>query len=178
MPFGQFSVTVMKMAKELSMEYIEEKRTIKHEPTITTPMWKVAAIWAQDNKIATLKISDDDSRMVFYAPSTKWLESGKPFDLPSVEKLQQIEWKTLDQYKEYGHCMFYEVNVAKSKEEWHLVSQCECPDFFKKSICKHIIGIALRRKIAILPKTAIPTALSQKKPSGRPAKSKKALLVQ
>lgn len=156
----------------------EGKREIENDPTITTAMWKSAAIWAQNTKIITVKLTENDTEAVFYVPSTKWLESEKPFDLNSVEKLVKMEWKSLDQYKEYGHCMFYKVKIAKSKEEWQLFSTCYCPNFFKHYTCKHTIGLALRSKITILPKTPIPTALSQKKPSGRPAKSKKALLVE
>lgn len=178
MPLGQFSEKVLEMAKEYSFEYKNDSRVIRTEPTISTLLWKKAAIWAKDCNIPTIKINENATEMWFYAPSTKWLESSKPFDMDSVDKLLTMEWKTFDQYVELGHCMFYTVKVAKSKEEWHLYSQCDCPDFFKQYVCKHSIGIALRRKIATLPKIAIPTVLGQNKKSGRPAKATKALLVQ
>lgn len=176
MPLGQFTITVFEMAKELSTEYKEGKRSIKSEPIISTPLWKKAALWAKDTNIPTIKTHESLLELIFYAPSTKWLTSSKPFDLESVEKLLQMSWKSFEQYVQFGHGMFYTVRIAK--EKWHIDSQCDCPDFFKHYVCKHIVGIALRRKIAILPKTAITTVLSQNKKSGRPAKATKALLMQ
>lgn len=177
-PIAQFTAKVFEMANELSIEYKEEKRIIQSEPRISNQLWKKSAVWAKDTNIATIKINEDELEYVCYAPSSKWLESGKSFDLASVEKLKAMDWKSLNQYTQFGHFMFYEVVVAKDKEKWRVLSKCDCPDFFKNYVCKHSIGIALRRKIAVLPKTAIPTALSQNKKSGRPAKSVKALLVQ
>lgn len=166
------------MANELSLEYKAELRSVKNEPTIPTALWKKSAIWAKNNSIPTIKTADDQFEYCFYAPSTKWLDSGETFDLDSVEKLRQMTWKSFDQYVQFGHGMFYTIRIAKDKEKWHVNSQCDCPEFFKHYVCKHLVGIALRRKIAILPKTAITTVLTENKKSGRPTKAAKALLVQ
>ena len=178
MPLGQFTQKVFEMANELSLEYKEEKESIQNEPTISTPLWKKSAIWAKDVKIQTVKLSETANELVYYAPSTKWLERGEVFELTSIEKLIEMRWKSFNQYTQHGHGMFYTVRVAKDKDKWHVDSQCDCPDFFKHNVCKHLVGIALRKKLAVLPKTAIPTLLTQNKKSGRPAKATKALLVQ
>lgn len=173
-PLGQFTATVFEMANDLSNEYKDGKRAIRDEPIISNDLWKKSAIWAKDSNIPTIKVAENESQFTFYAPSTKWLDSGEEFDLESVEKLIGMDWKSLDQYKRFGH---YTVVIAKNKEKWNLESKCDCPAFYDGYACKHSIGIALRRKIAVLPKTAIPTALSQNKKSGRTAKSVKALLT-
>lgn len=167
MPFNQFSAKVLEMANEKSLEYKNEIRFIKTEPIISKTLWEKSAIWAKNTNIGTIKTSENTSEMSFFAPSTKWIESEKAFDIDEVEKLRQITWKTFDQYVEFGHCMFYTVKISKDKERWHLDSQCDCPDFFKHYVCKHTVGIALRRKIAILPKTAIPNILTQNRKAGR-----------
>lgn len=178
MPFAQFSEKVLEMASDLSLEYRNETRLINNEPTVPRDLWVKSAIWAKNTKIATIKTSENESKMMFFAPSSKWVGSEKPFDSDAVEKLQQMTWKTFDQYVEFGHNMFYTVKISKEKEKWHLFSQCNCIDFFKNYMCKHTVGIALRRKIAILPATAIPTLLTKTRKAGRPAKAAKALLVQ
>lgn len=165
------------MANELSNQYKDGKRILRDEPNISNELWKKSAIWAKDTNIPTIKVDENESELVFHAPSTKWLESGKEFDLKSIETLKEMDWKSFDQYKQFGHCMFYTVVISKDKEKWRINSKCDCPDFFHGYACKHSVGIALRREIAVLPKTAIPTALSQNKKSGRPAKSLKALLT-
>lgn len=178
MPFAQFSAKVLEMAHEYSLEYKTETRCINNEPSVPRELWAKAAVWAKDKNIATIKRSENESEMFFFAPSTKWLDSGKTFDADEVVKIQEMAWKTFDQYAEFGHNIFYSVRISKDKEKWHLDSQCTCPDWHKNYMCKHTVGIALRRKIAILPANAIPTLLSQNRKPGRPAKSTKALLVQ
>lgn len=150
-PLGQFTATAFEMANELSLQYKEEEKFINNEPIITTELWKKAAMWAKDSNIPTIKAYENGDEIGFYAPSTKWLESREPFALAAVEKLQAMVWKSFDQYIQFGHLKFYTVRIANDKEKWHLNSQCDCPDFFKHYVCKHSIGIALRRKIAILP---------------------------
>lgn len=175
---GQFTATVFQMANELSIEYKDETRVMCEEPNISNILWKKSAIWAKDNKIPTIKVDENDSEFIFYAPSTKWLESGKEFDVEAVKEVMEMDWKSFDQYKQFGFSMFYTVCIAKDKETWKKYSKCDCPAFFAAYVCKHSVGIALRRKIAVLPRTTIPTLLSQNKKSGRPAKSVKALLIQ
>jgi hypothetical protein len=58
---------------------------------------------------------------------------------------------------------------------------CTCPSFFKKYICKHIIGIAIRtipeiRKSITLAAKNLP--LTAKRKTGRPALAKKTLVRQ
>ena len=58
---------------------------------------------------------------------------------------------------------------------------CTCPSFFKKYICKHIIGIAIRTIPEIrksIPLAAKNLPLTSKRKTGRPALAKKALVRQ
>ena len=178
MPFAQFSEKVLEMTSDLSLEYKNETKCISNEPDVPRELWVKSAIWAKDSKIATIKMAENELEMSFFAPSSKWVESEKAFDLDAVKKLEQMAWLTFDQYVEFGHNLYYTVKVSKNKEKWHLFSQCTCPDFFKNYMCKHTVGIALRRKIAILPATAIPTLLTKTRKAGRPTKASKALLVE
>lgn len=99
------------MANELSIEYKEEKRIIQSEPLISNQ-----PVWAKDTNITTIKINEDELKYVCYAPSSKWLESGKSFDLASVEKLKAMDWNSLNQYTQFGHCMFYDTSCKIQRE--------------------------------------------------------------
>jgi hypothetical protein len=50
--------------------------------------------------------------------------------------------------------------------------------FFKQLCCKHIVGIAIRLKHALPPPEAKNIPIGEKRKRGRPAKAKKALIVQ
>lgn len=168
MPLGEFTVTVFEMANEQSVEYKDGKRVIKDAPIIATAQWKKAVLWAKNIGIPAIKKFSTAAAYGYYVPSTKYLELKEKteFDLQFMEQLQDMQWKIFDQYENNGYGMFYNVRVDKDKQKWTVNSECECVDFYKRSICKHIIGIALREKIAILPKIAITTVLTQNKKSG------------
>ena len=62
MPFAQFSGKVSEMASDLSLEYKNETRFINNEPTVPRDLWVKSAIWA------TIKTSENESEMMFFAP--------------------------------------------------------------------------------------------------------------
>ena len=55
---------------------------------------------------------------------------------------------------------------------------CLCPFFVKHTHCKHALGMQIRRKDINVPREAKLIPLGQKRKRGRPAKARKALLVQ
>ena len=57
-------------------------------------------------------------------------------------------------------------------------SVCTCPQFFKRGVCKHIIGISIRLGLTQAPLEAKSVPLGQKRKRGRPSKAKPALVRQ
>jgi hypothetical protein len=57
-------------------------------------------------------------------------------------------------------------------------SSCSCKSFFKNYICHHIVGLAYRYKLIVIPENAKTVPISKKRPRGRPAKRKPALFYQ
>ena len=55
---------------------------------------------------------------------------------------------------------------------------CTCPIFQKQYICKHVVGIAILKDYFEVSAEAKTVPLGQKRKRGRPALTKKALLVQ
>jgi hypothetical protein len=56
--------------------------------------------------------------------------------------------------------------------------ECNCPAFFKKFICKHVVGLAIRLKATVPPIEAKNDPFTIKAKRGRPTKSKRALVIQ
>lgn len=66
--------------------------------------------------------------------------------------------------------------VTFNTEDWRK-STCSCPKFFKKYICKHVLGIAIDEKLVKPPKTANTDVIGPKRKRGRKPNAKKALLI-
>lgn len=112
-----------------------------------------------------------DDCVPFYVPSSSFSSTGGTFNMAAVRELRKTTFKSFDQFVKFGYGKFWAVKVSKSQ------SECGCPKFLKKFICKHVIGLVLRMKLCVLPRAAIPTALG-KRTRGRHTKSVKALLIQ
>ncbi len=52
-----------------------------------------------------------------------------------------------------------------------------CPAFFKKFMCKHVVGMAIRLNYCKPPPAAKNVPTGEKRHRGRPSKAKKALLI-
>ena len=83
-------------------------------------------------------------------------------------------WHTFDEYKEKNFAFW---KVVLPRTVWKK-GMCNCPQFFKIYVCKHIIGLAIRLKLATPPLEAKLIPIGQKRKRGRPAKSKPALIIQ
>ncbi|RNA33099.1 hypothetical protein BpHYR1_011578 [Brachionus plicatilis] len=57
-------------------------------------------------------------------------------------------------------------------------SKCNCREFAKHYICIHVLGLAYRYKLCIIPEEAKTISISQKRKRGRPKKQKAALFYQ
>ena len=57
-------------------------------------------------------------------------------------------------------------------------SLCSCPYFLKNNICKHALGMLLQLKVVQALEDAKRIPLGQKRKRGKPAKAKRAFLVQ
>ncbi len=70
-----------------------------------------------------------------------------------------------------------DVTLTMDEAKW-LGGQCNCPAFFKKFMCKHVVGLAIRVNYCKPPLVAKNIKIGEKRRRGRPSKTKKALLIQ
>ena len=95
--------------------------------------------------------------------------------------MTNCSWKTFDEFRNCAFGIWRVTIVTTDINSIWKKNTCTCPSFFKKYICKHIIGIAIRtipeiRKSIRLAAKNLP--LTAKRKTGRPALAKKALVRQ
>lgn len=97
-------------------------------------------------------------------------------------QLQSIDdstnWPSFDVFKKNSFAFFdCYFPFPLNSENWKLAT-CDCSDFFKLFMCEHVVGIAIRMKMYTVSPEAKNVPIGQKRKRGRPAKAKKALVVQ
>lgn len=127
--------------------------------------WTESYLWAKLPKQVPLK-NNTELNCSYIIPA------GSHMDCTSYER----PWETFDEYKEQ-HFSEWEVILPIEKENW-LDGTCNCPNFLKHYLCKHLVGLAIRLKYVQPPSEPRAIPIGMKRKRGRPAKAKKALIVQ
>lgn len=156
------------MLREISMGYGEGKRSIATMPTVDINLFREASLW-----LPTAKILQSDSTSEQYFVASSNFTASSTFDLEVVEKLENRNYTSIDQYRKKYYGQFWTVSVSSTN--WQGNSLCDCPIFLKNYACKHSVGIALLNKYVKTPKRALAISLKQKKSKGRKPKAKGAL---
>lgn len=140
--------------------------TFSTEPTISKEMWTSAYHWTKIKGLCRTmpKVKTNDSVSVPIKSSTY------------VEGFVESDWKTLDEFKTF-YTSVWHVTLPKLNTQW-MQATCTCPVFQKQFICKHVIGIAVRKHQVEIPEVARNVQIGAKRKRGRPAKGKKAHLRQ
>jgi hypothetical protein len=86
-----------------------------------------------------------------------------------------LSWNNFDALKDYQSSL-WQINFVENKTQWK-ESTCNCKNFQKDYICKHLIVLAIRYGYEIVPLTAQTVELGCKVARGRPARVTKALNV-
>ena len=126
--------------------------------------------WARKN--VSIKTRNKSGVSSFYIPP-----SGKPAtrdcDILLYEKQAKTRpWKSFDTYAASQNKLW---KVVMAEDDW-ISSTCTCKAYWKKYVCKHILGLAIRlNKFNVVPE-AKTVPIGEKRKRGRPAKAKKALL--
>ena len=93
-----------------------------------------------------------------------------------ISNLILERWNTFEQFKNRAFKLWI-VSIPIDGTQWKTGS-CTCPCYLKKYMCKHLVGVALRRKYVKAPPSAKDIPIGEKRKRGRPKKSTKALLTQ
>ena len=171
LPMGPFLDLLKSMIHDWSVERSDKAVNTKifaTEPIVDLKLMTEAYNWRRGKP--TVRVSKN---IYFIAPG-----SGVQMKAADTTKfLRQRElknWKRFDTYIRHQNSIWM---VTFNTTNWK-TSSCTCPTFFKTYLCKHIVGVALMSKLFAVPPEAKAIPLGQKRKRGRPAKSRKALIVQ
>lgn len=164
MDLGKFRVALFDMLNTWSIVYASGQKSVQTDaPELTLKLWTEGYRWAKENVKIT---SRRNGRKIIYRTSfTEAVDDAN-------------DWPNFDTFKHKAFC-FNDTcfNYPISRENW-LSSECDCEDFFKLFMCRHIIGIALRMRCIAAPAEAKTIPIGQKRKRGRPAKARGALVRQ
>ena len=163
-PISRFSVELLDWIERWSGNYTTGLKVFHTEPKIDLKLWKSSYDWANQKKSISSK--SEGQRISYEVPAKNVLA------LSEAEE----SWETFDEFKERAFNS-WTVILPKNRTDWKK-GECNCPAFFKKFLCKHVVGLAIRLKAAFPPIEAKNDPFSVKAKRGRPTKSKKALLIQ
>lgn len=174
LPLNQFLKAMQEMTEDISKQLSNEERIIEEEPTIKKETWTKAARMHMEN-FKSFKAKDNrDDKETYVVPSSKCeIEDANEKYYKCLVKRQ---WKSFDEFISFGFQQFWIVQLSIA--DWKFESKCTCPIFFKHYMCKHVIAIAVKEKVAEFPDLANPVLLAPKRKAGRIAKSKRALEYQ
>lgn len=165
---GKFREVLFQMVTSYSIEYSSGIREYHHKPLIDLPIWTDAYNWAKTN--AHINITKHRN----------WIKHEIP--LKSNDDETEIDnsmmWQSFDNFRKiYFMKCTATFPTPFNRLTWEK-GQCDCADFFKKYMCMHIVGIALRMKFVEAPPEAKNVPIGQKRKRGRPALAKAALVYQ
>lgn len=158
--FSQFRVVIFEMIRQWSIEYTSNLNTINNgPPTMNLDLWTSGYNFAKSNvKTAQRRTANH----IIYS-----------LNGDSIYNDFQ-KWTEFDHFKRSLSVIHTKFEYPVTPENWaHAI--CVCPNGFKKYLCEHIVGIALRLNVVAAPAEAKSIPLGQKRKRGRPAKAKKAL---
>lgn len=164
-PLSRFLIHCCDWIKTWSNSYKLKITKFVSEPTITLELWTKSYQWVKSKK----RIEQPSLDNCF------WTYKIPPRNQIAVENYKEnfFPWETFDSYNN-SFQTFWIVKIPENGY-WKI---CDCPEFFKKFICKHLVGIAIILKLIEVPVQAKNIPIGNKPKRGRPSKAKKALIIQ
>lgn len=165
MDLGRFRVALFDMVNTWSLLYANGTKTFNEAPELTLDLWTAGYNWAKENiKITSRRRG---GRIIYRSSTTETID-------------ESTNWECFDSFKTKAFSLNdTSFNYPISRENW-LSAECDCKDFFKLYMCRHICNsiYAIRRKCITAPAEAKTIPIGQKRKPGRPRKAKKALARQ
>ncbi|OXA39961.1 Glycerol-3-phosphate dehydrogenase [NAD(P)+] [Folsomia candida] len=177
LPLGELFVTLKKIVSGWSLDRNPVSLDCKifaTSPTYSLQLQTKSFNWSIDKKRAPLKSKKGCPGTVVYYITPSGLPALKSEDIIQYNnKMCKKTWTKFDTYKKCKERLWI---VNYNEEEWSS-SRCNYTSFKKKYMCKHVMGIAVIRKDFTVRDEAVTVPVGTKRPRGRPAKARRALLV-
>jgi len=173
LPVGQFVRKIVDLVRKWS-EDRDPLRTnyvaFCETPTVPLKLWTSAYHWALENRKVLQRKGEGHIRYYTTASGKQPITARMLTEYDSKNGV----WDSFEDFVEYYRSIW----VVTVLDDVPKTSSCTCPAFAKKSLCKHSLGMKIRQKLVTLPEEAKGIPLGQKRKRGRPARAKRALLIQ
>lgn len=170
-----FKNLLMDIIQTLSEKYVRGEKIVHTSVEPSLDDWRQALDWVKLDRHVMVIDSNKSKFDKIYVESSRFGENfnGNKFTKLHIENYTNNIWENFDQYKKV---VFSIHELMFSNDFWNK-SVCSCPSFYKNYMCKHILGIAMMKKIVKPPKTANTDVIGQKTKRGRKPNATKALLT-
>lgn len=161
-PLAKFLPLSLQMVDKWSLLYDSEHKIFETSPPITLELWTKSFQWVRQKK----QVKEKNS--YFLIPAGEALKIEKP-------SADIVEWK--DFLKSFDT---WKIVFPKGDTSNWMKWSCTCPAFLKNYICKHVLGVALRKKYITedcVPSEAKCIPIGHKRKRGRPKLARHALIV-
>ncbi|CAF4998062.1 unnamed protein product [Rotaria sp. Silwood1] len=136
-------------------------------------------------KISSFDKTIQEIKEIFRIDTAKKELSSVDTAIKSVEQSKDMSTPKKEGGSQLPTIPLFDSTIQGIKETLRIVDKLKwldgvynCPAFFKKFICKHVVCMAFRLNYCKPPPTAKNVKIREKRRRGRPTKSKKALLIQ
>lgn len=168
LPLKEFCVEIFSWVPSWSRKYVSQKRVFHEQIDLSTKLWRTAVQFASKIKVIRKKQSSAQSQ-----ENTFIVPAGDRFCIAYHDR---NNYKTFHEYSNKAINNYFLVTLPKNKD--FLKGTCDCPCFYKRYMCKHVLAVALRHKYVKPPASACSIRIEAKRGPGRPTKTKKALQKQ
>lgn len=166
LPFPRFLHAMKEILQEWSADRDPLKKNCKffsQKPSQNLQLQTAAFHWSISEP-KFIQVKD-----VHYVYSTASKSSRAKIEKKYISSFAKCNWGTFDIYSQIRNSI-WAVNLHKDT--------CTCREFFKKYICKHLVGLQYKLQIIPPPDAAKSLPLGEKRKRGRPKKALKALIIQ
>lgn len=174
LPVTTFKETMMKMLNYKSKMYVRdaEKKIFHDKLTIGRDEWSVSVLYAKDPRTKSKVFKQGES---YFILSDAELDNDerRVIDGATASNLfYNTESLTFSEYISNFHQRVYKLNFCD--DDW-MKSWCSCPKFMSSPVCKHILSIAMLKRLTSCPVEANPSIMGQKPKRGKKSNAKGAL---
>jgi hypothetical protein len=170
LPLSRFKELVFEIVEKWSKSYQRGLKQYNDKQTISLDLWTNGYQWVKSEK--SILSTESNNSVQYYIPAGDETRITNA----EIDVMKKMKWYSFDQYKIKAFNIWC-VTLPMDKLKWD-EGVCNCPAFFKKFMCKHVIGMAIRLNHCKPPPAAKDVQIGEKRRRGRPSKAKKALIVQ
>lgn len=160
LPLQSFFKLLLVWIHSWGARYVCGADEVLAHPRIDVPLMTSGYQWKKENKV-----------IKYHPEGFIKVPAGKEKDLSKWD-LCMLDWKTFDEFKTNA---FMGWSTIIPENNW-IDGRCNCSMFLKQYMCKHIVGIAIRRRLCEVRYESKQIPIGQKRKRVRPKLAKRALI--